>query len=100
MVSYPTLNFNHDDDINMLRDMVYKFSSDEIAPRAAQIDEENEFPADLWQKFGDLGLLGMTVSEKYGGADMGYLAHTIAVEEISRASASVGLSYGAMSNLC
>lgn len=100
MVSYPTLNFNHDDDINMLRDMVRKFSADEIAPRAAQIDEENEFPADLWQKFGELGLLGMTVSEKYGGADMGYLAHTIAVEEISRASASVGLSYGAHSNLC
>lgn len=100
MTSYPTLNFNHDDDINMLRDMIYKFSSDEIAPRAAQIDEENEFPVDLWQKFGELGLLGMTVSEKYGGADMGYLAHTIAVEEISRASASVGLSYGAHSNLC
>lgn len=100
MISYPTLNFNHDDDINMLRDMVYKFSTDEIAPRAAKIDEENEFPADLWQKFGELGLLGMTVSEKYGGADMGYLAHTIAVEEISRASASVGLSYGAHSNLC
>lgn len=100
MVSYPTLNFNHDDDINMLRDMVRKFSADEIAPRAAQIDEENEFPAYLWQKFGELGLLGMTVSEKYGGADMGYLAHTIAVEEISRASASVGLSYGAHSNLC
>lgn len=100
MISYPTLNFNHDDDINMLRDMVYKFSSDEIAPRASQIDEENEFPADLWQKFGELGLHGMTVSEKYGGADMGYLAHTIAVEEISRASASVGLSYGAHSNLC
>ena len=100
MVSYPTLNFNHDDDINMLRDMVLKFSSDEIAPHAESIDQENEFPADLWQKFGELGLLGMTVSEKYGGADMGYLAHTIAVEEISRASASVGLSYGAHSNLC
>lgn len=100
MVSYPTLNFNHDDDINMLRDMVTKFSAAEIAPRAEEIDQKNEFPDDLWQKFGELGLLGMTVSEQYGGSEMGYLAHTIAVEEISRASASVGLSYGAHSNLC
>jgi len=100
MVSYPTLNFNHGDDINMLRDMVRKFSNTEIAPRAESIDRENEFPSDLWQKFGELGLLGMTVSEQYGGSEMGYLAHTIAVEEISRASASVGLSYGAHSNLC
>tara|TARA_R110002096_G_scaffold309403_4_gene504032 strand:- start:63048 stop:64214 length:1167 start_codon:yes stop_codon:yes gene_type:complete len=100
MVSYPTLNFDHGDDINMLRDMVRKFSNDEIAPRAEAIDQENEFPADLWEKFGALGLLGMTVSEKYGGSEMGYLAHTIVVEEISRASASVGLSYGAHSNLC
>lgn len=100
MTSYPTLNFNHGDDINMLRDMVQKFSADEIAPRAEKIDQENEFPNDLWQKFGDLGLLGMTVPENYGGSEMGYLAHTIAVEEISRASASVGLSYGAHSNLC
>ncbi|MBT5074638.1 MAG: isovaleryl-CoA dehydrogenase [Kordiimonadaceae bacterium] len=100
MTSYPTLNFNHGDDINMLRDMVEKFSSAEIAPRAEEIDSTNEFPNDLWQKFGELGLLGMTVSEQYGGTGMGYLAHTIAVEEISRASASVGLSYGAHSNLC
>ena len=100
MVSYPTLNFNHGDDINMLRDMVRKFSITEIAPRAEAIDQENEFPADLWQKFGELGLHGMTVPEKFGGSQMGYLAHTIAVEEISRASASVGLSYGAHSNLC
>ncbi len=100
MTSCPTLNFNHGDDINMLRDMVQKFSAAEIAPRAESIDQKNEFPNDLWQKFGELGLLGMTVSEEYGGSDMGYLAHTIAVEEISRASASVGLSYGAHSNLC
>ncbi|MBL4602054.1 MAG: isovaleryl-CoA dehydrogenase [Emcibacteraceae bacterium] len=100
MVSYPTLNFNHGDDINMLRDMVRKFSMTEIAPRAEAIDQENEFPVDLWQKFGELGLHGMTVPEKFGGSQMGYLAHTIAVEEISRASASVGLSYGAHSNLC
>ncbi len=100
MVSYPTLNFNHGDDVNMLRDMVRKFSNSEIAPRAEKIDYENEFPSDLWEKFGELGLLGMTVSEQFGGAEMGYLAHTIAVEEISRASASVGLSYGAHSNLC
>jgi isovaleryl-CoA dehydrogenase len=100
MISYPTLNFNHGDDINMLRDMTQKFSAAEIAPRATQIDEDNEFPSDLWQKFGELGLLGMTVGEEYGGSGMGYLAHTIAVEEISRTSASVGLSYGAHSNLC
>lgn len=100
MTSYPTLNFNHSEDINMLRDMVRKFSRDEIAPRADAIDHENEFPGDLWGKFGELGLLGMTVSEKYGGSELGYLAHTITVEEISRASASVGLSYGAHSNLC
>lgn len=100
MVSYPTLNFNHGDDVNMLRDMVRKFAGAEIAPRAALIDEENEFPGDLWEKFGKLGLLGMTVSEQFGGVEMGYLAHTVAMEEISRASASVGLSYGAHSNLC
>ncbi|MCP5381095.1 MAG: isovaleryl-CoA dehydrogenase [Kordiimonadaceae bacterium] len=100
MVSYPSLNFGHSEDINMLRDMVRKFSADEIAPRAEAIDRENDFPEDLWQKFGELGLLGMTVPEQYGGSDMGYLAHTIVVEEISRASASVGLSYGAHSNLC
>ncbi len=98
--SYPSLNFGLGEEIDMMREMVRQFSENEIAPRAAQIDKDNEFPNDLWQKFGELGLLGMTVSEEYGGSDMGYLAHTIAMEEISRASASVGLSYGAHSNLC
>ena len=97
---YPTLNFGLGEEINMLRDAVYQMAQKEIAPRAADIDMENNFPADLWRKFGDMGLLGMTVDEAYGGSNMGYLAHSIAVEEISRASASVGLSYGAMSNLC
>lgn len=85
---------------DMLRDSVHQFARSEIAPLAAQIDETNTFPNHLWKKLGDLGLLGITVSEEYGGADMGYLAHAIAMEEISRASASVGLSYGAHSNLC
>lgn len=85
---------------DMLRDSVHQFARSEIAPLAAQIDESNTFPNHLWKKFGDMGLLGITVSEEYGGANMGYLAHTIAMEEISRASASVGLSYGAHSNLC
>lgn len=85
---------------DMLRDSVYHFAQTEIAPLAAQIDETNTFPNHLWRKMGDMGLLGITVSEEYGGANMGYLAHTIAMEEISRASASVGLSYGAHSNLC
>ncbi|WNZ56740.1 isovaleryl-CoA dehydrogenase [Microbulbifer sp. MKSA007] len=98
--SYPTLNFGLGEDIDMLRDMVYKFCQAELAPRAAQIDEENLFPADMWKKFGELGLLGMTVEEEFGGSNMGYLAHAVAMEEISRASASVGLSYGAHSNLC
>jgi isovaleryl-CoA dehydrogenase len=97
---YPTLNFNLGEDIDMLRDMVYQFCQSELAPRAEQIDLDNEFPADIWRKFGDLGLLGMTIGEAYGGTDMGYLAHAVAMEEISRASASVGLSYGAHSNLC
>jgi isovaleryl-CoA dehydrogenase len=85
---------------DMLRDSVYQFARTEIAPLAAQIDETNTFPNHLWRKLGDMGLLGITVSEEYGGANMGYLAHAIAMEEISRASASVGLSYGAHSNLC
>ena len=97
---YPTLNFGLGEEINMLRDAVYQLAKKEIAPRAADIDKENNFPADLWRKFGDMGLLGMTVDEAYGGSNMGYLAHSITMEEISRASASVGLSYGAMSNLC
>ena len=97
---YPTLQFDLGEEITMLRDMTHQFAQAEIAPRAAQIDLDNQFPADLWKKFGDLGLLGITVAEQYGGSDMGYLAHAIAMEEISRASASVGLSYGAHSNLC
>lgn len=97
---YPTLNFGLGEDIDMLRDSVYQFCQAEIAPRAADIDRSNEFPMDLWKKFGEMGLLGLTVSEEYGGANMGYLAHAVAMEEISRASASVGLSYGAHSNLC
>ena len=97
---YPTLNFNLGEDIDMLRDSVFQFCSKEIAPRAADIDSSNEFPMDLWRKLGDMGLLGITVDEQYGGTGMGYLAHSVAMEEISRASASVGLSYGAHSNLC
>ncbi len=96
----PTLNFGLGETIEMLRDSVASFAAKEIAPRAAEIDEKNEFPNDLWQKMGDLGILGITASEEFGGANMGYLAHCIAMEEISRASASVGLSYGAHSNLC
>ena len=98
--SYPTLNFNLGEDIDMLRETVRRFSEAEIAPRANAIDKNNEFPMDLWQKMGELGVLGITVSEEFGGSNMGYLAHVIAMEEISRASASVGLSYGAHSNLC
>ena len=98
--AYPTLNFGLGEDIGMLRDAVYQMCQKEVAPRAAAIDRDNEFPQDLWHKFGDMGLLGITVDEDYGGSGMGYLAHSVVMEEISRASASVGLSYGAMSNLC
>ncbi len=100
MLSYPSLNFNLGENTEMLRDSVAAFARDEIAPRADEIDRSNDFPKDLWQKMGALGLLGITVEEEYGGASMGYLNHTVAMEEISRASASVGLSYGAHSNLC
>lgn len=98
--TFPSLQHFLGEEIDMLRDMTQQFAATEIAPRAAQIDQDNLFPADLWRKFGDLGLLGITVSEEYGGSNMGYLAHVVAMEEISRASASVGLSYGAHSNLC
>lgn len=97
---YSSLNFNLGETVDMIRDQVNAFAADEIAPRAEKIDIDNEFPNDLWRKFGDMGLLGMTVPEQYGGSDLGYLEHVIAIEEISRASASVGLSYGAHSNLC
>ena len=95
-----TIDFGLGDDINMLRDAEQDFANNEIAPRAAQVDADNEFPADLWRKFGDMGLLGVTVGEEYGGSNMGYVAHMVAMEEISRASAAIGLSYGAHSNLC
>ena len=100
MESYPSLNFQLGDTVDLLRETVRDFANTEIAPRAAEIDQNNEFPEDLWRKMGDLGLLGITVAEEYGGADMGYLEHVITMEEISRASASVALSYGAHSNLC
>jgi isovaleryl-CoA dehydrogenase len=100
MSNLPGLNFQLGEDIDALRDAVHDFCAVEIAPRAAEIDKTDQFPMDLWEKMGSLGVLGITVSEEYGGANMGYLAHMVAMEEISRASASVGLSYGAHSNLC
>src|SRR6266853_5213005 len=100
MQNSPALDFHHGETIDMLRETVRQFAADEIAPRAAEIDRTNQFPPDLWRKMGDLGLLGITVEDEYGGTAMGYLAHIVAMEEISRASASVGLSYGAHSNLC
>ena len=100
MLNFPSLNFALGEDIDMLRASVQQFAAEEIAPRAADIDRTNQFPQDLWRKMGELGLLGITVEETYGGSGMGYLAHIVAMEEISRASASIGLSYGAHSNLC
>jgi len=100
MMHFPSLNFDLGDTVDMLRDAVYNFVQTEIAPIAADIDRSNEFPNQLWPKLGEMGLLGITVPESYGGTGMGYLAHIVAMEEISRASASVGLSYGAHSNLC
>ncbi|WP_417484006.1 isovaleryl-CoA dehydrogenase [Maricaulis salignorans] len=97
---YPSLDFDLGETADMIRDTVRSFASDEIAPRAAEIDRSDVFPADLWEKMGALGLLGMTVPEEDGGTGLGYLEHVVAMEEISRASASVGLSYGAHSNLC
>jgi len=96
----PALDFGLGETADMLRDTVMSFAADAIAPRAAEIDRSNEFPRDLWPKLGELGLLGITVEEEYGGAGMGYLEHCVALEEVSRASASVGLSYGAHSNIC
>lgn len=95
-----SMRFDHGEDINALQELVHKWAQERVRPMAQNIDANNEFPAELWREMGDLGLLGVTVSEEYGGAGMGYLAHTIAVEEIARASASVSLSYGAHSNLC
>ena len=100
MSNLPGLNFQLGEDIDALRDAVRDFAQTEIAPRAAEVDKTDQFPMDLWPKMGELGVLGITVPEEYGGANMGYLAHMIAMEEISRASASIGLSYGAHSNLC
>ncbi|MBM7073296.1 isovaleryl-CoA dehydrogenase [Shewanella sp. 202IG2-18] len=97
---YSSLNFGLGEDVDMLRDAVQQFATNEIAPLAEKVDQENEFPNELWPVFGDMGLLGVTVDEELGGANMGYLAHVVAMEEISRASASIGLSYGAHSNLC
>ena len=97
---YPSLNFGLGETIDMLREQTRNLVDAELAPRAAEIDRENQFPQEMWRRFGDMGLLGITVSEEYGGSGLGYLAHVVAMEEISRGSASVGLSYGAHSNLC
>ena len=100
MSQFAALNFNLGQTNDLLREQVAQFAAREISPRAAQIDQDNQFPDDLWQKMGAMGLLGITVDEKYGGAGMGYLSHVIAMEEISRTQAAIGLSYGAHSNLC
>ena len=99
MINFPHLQFGHDEDIESLREGVRKFAEIEIAPLAAEADRNDQFPMPLWRKMGEMGVLGLTAPEAYGGANMGYLAHTIAMEEISRASASIGLSYGAMPSL-
>lgn len=99
-MTYPSLNFGLGETIDMLREQVQSFVRAEIAPRAEAVDRENTFPHDLWRKFGDMGLLGITVNEEYGGSTLGYMAHVVAMEEISRGSASIALSYGAHSNLC
>ena len=96
----PSMNFDLGDTADMLRDSVMRFSSDEIAPRAEEIDRSNTFPRDLWPRLGELGLLGITVEEDLGGSGLGYTEHVVVMEEVSRASAAVGLSYGAHSNLC
>ncbi|NBR54361.1 MAG: isovaleryl-CoA dehydrogenase, partial [Rhodobacteraceae bacterium] len=95
-----SMRFDLGDEVNALRDMVHAFAQERIKPMAAEIDKANLFPAELWKELGDLGLLGITVPEEFGGVGLGYLAHVVAVEEIARASASVSLSYGAHSNLC
>ncbi|MFV0456420.1 MAG: acyl-CoA dehydrogenase family protein, partial [Pseudomonas sp.] len=99
-MNHSSLNFALGETIDMLREQVQAFVAAELSPRAEAIDRDNLFPADMWKKFGEMGLLGVTVSEEYGGAGLGYLAHVVAMEEISRGSASVALSYGAHSNLC
>ena len=99
-MSYPSLNFALGETLDMLREQTRAFVASELAPRAAEVDSSNQFPLDMWRKLGDMGLLGITVEEEYGGSGLGYLAHVIAMEEISRGSASVALSYGAHSNLC
>ena len=99
-VAFPSLSHSLGETIDIVRQTVRDFTENEISPRAQDIDRTNEFPNDLWPKLGDLGLLGVTVSEEFGGAGLGYLAHAVVMEEISRGSAAVGLSYGAHSNLC
>lgn len=99
-MTYPSLNFALGESLDILRDQVHALVASELAPRASEIDQSNSFPTDMWRRFGEMGLLGITVEEEYGGAGMGYLAHVIAMEEISRGSGSVALSYGAHSNLC
>src|SRR5713101_5147984 len=98
MLNFPALEFHHGKTIELLRASVQKFAAREIAPRAAEIDHNNQFPADLWRKMGDVGLLGITVKDEVGGTNMGHISHVIEMEEISRASAAVGLSYGEHSN--